>query len=1118
MKRVRWPNPRISFTSDGCPSSSDSDDDEDPVPFEYCTSTPAHGSGRWWLEYSNPTRQKVWLEKWRCRTVIPEPKRRPSPVVTQRSLRARKLAISDDSQSDNDVEIKSSDVSLNDPNSPMIDSSDVSVTLVEQTKPKPSPPKPLPAKRPNTFSDESEESDDLQITNLLKRKAPSTSAAPAAVPPKKFKQTVLLKSIVLSSESSSSESDVEIQRKASDKGKADKPNSTAKLQKTQLTLAQSTKSARELEEQRRQRVSSTTTASKLPVTGGIILNTTARSRLFAELRKKDAASTDAQVWAEVNETEPEVRLSSTFHDRAKAHQIEGIQFMWDHLCEGVEQTKSSKGFGCVLAHSMGLGKTFQVVSLVVTILTHAKILKLKTVLVVLPKNVLRNWVSEFRKWTNSKLPIECSVSVLEDEKTLDGRIARLSRWQKTGGVMLVAYGMYQSLVSFRSVKRKAYQPMVTAALQSPGPDLLFLDEGHVLRNHKSSITKCLMLVATNRRVVMTGSPLQNNLMEYHTMVNFARENFLGSRSEFTSNFERPIKAGQHADSSAYDVKLMKKRTFVLYKLVSGIVHRRGFEVLQRDLPAKHEYVLLIRLSPLQRALYQRFLSERSTTARSLSNGLFYAFQNLIKVWNHPGVLALHQQEKANDEEMEDLNDFLASEGEEEKDFDKDDDNQDDLLFDDNHLRQAKKQSNPNEQAAAPTGRVRWWGDMIDSASDVFDDDHSGKMLVLLAIIQASLSRNERVVVFSQSIPTLNLIEAVLQRVGSKLNGDRSWSRGRQYFRLDGQTSSMMRHSSVKQFNNLTNSDAVVFLVSTLAGSLGINLVAANRVVIFDACWNPSHDLQALFRCYRYGQTKEVFVYRLLSAGTMEEKIYDRQVAKQGMAERVVEKHQVARIYQIGALAELFTLDPDPDDDSEIAEEPTEGDVIAKSGPRGTEAYAIPDGLPPKDTVLADILLGPLKSRILRYHNHDSLLRHTETEELSAEDRELAWQEHIARQDAEKLREQQIAALAAMGPNLGPNNNLLAAQMRNSSMNINDPNNDTILPTFPVHPRLYTPLQASMIRPAGVATSAGRPGATPQGFFNQGRTPSSTAIRPTPSLPQSAAPLSANPMDLRSMLG
>lgn len=117
----------------------------------------------------------------------------------------------------------------------------------------------------------------------------------------------------------------------------------------------------------------------------------------------------------------------------------------------------------------------------------------------------------------------------------------------------------------------------------------------------------------------------------------------------------------------------------------------------------------------------------------------------------------------------------------------------------------------------------------------------------------------------------------LQGFESQL-GYNSWVRGLDYHRLDGSTAAQTRKQMAEAFNDVFDSRMRLFLISTKAGGLGINLVAANRVVIFDVSWNPSHDIQSIFRTYRFGQTKPVYVYRFVAQGTMEEKIYNRQVS------------------------------------------------------------------------------------------------------------------------------------------------------------------------------------------------------------------------------------------------
>ncbi|GAB6021464.1 hypothetical protein CHUAL_004068 [Chamberlinius hualienensis] len=162
-----------------------------------------------------------------------------------------------------------------------------------------------------------------------------------------------------------------------------------------------------------------------------------------------------------------------------------------------------------------------------------------------------------------------------------------------------------------------------------------------------------------------------------------------------------------------------------------------------------------------------------------------------------------------------------------------------------------------------------------------------KMLLALHIIEQSCLVGDRLLLFSQSLFTLGLIEEFLSQLPVPFSNGVRWARNKNYFRLDGSTSACERERLVNEFNR--NSDVVLFLISTRAGSLGINLIGANRVIVFDASWNPCHDTQAVCRVYRYGQLKTCHVYRFVTDVTLEKKIYDRQINKQGMSDRVVDE-------------------------------------------------------------------------------------------------------------------------------------------------------------------------------------------------------------------------------------
>ena len=234
--------------------------------------------------------------------------------------------------------------------------------------------------------------------------------------------------------------------------------------------------------------------------------------------------------------------------------------------------------------------------------------------------------------------------------------------------------MFAMLVEGKNVKPVKLLERFHECLCSPGADLVVCDEGHMLKNDKSNLSKAVSQIETRRRIVLTGTPMQNNLVEYHCMVSFVKPNLLGSIKEFKNRFVNPIAAGQNKDSTESDVRVMKKRAHVLHIMLEGCVQRKDYAVIKNDLMPKREYVLSVRLSDKQIELYRAYLGSRgieniANLGRVMGAQLFVDFQNLSRVWTHPYVLKLHEVREIRNEERKAQADFLADN--EEKDDDED---------------------------------------------------------------------------------------------------------------------------------------------------------------------------------------------------------------------------------------------------------------------------------------------------------------------------------------------------------------------------------------------------------------------------------------------------------------
>ncbi len=234
---------------------------------------------------------------------------------------------------------------------------------------------------------------------------------------------------------------------------------------------------------------------------------------------------------------PLLMIDQNISRHLKPHQIEGIKFMWESCFEKLSMVKSGhKGSGCLLAHCMGLGKTLQVIALIHTLLVHKKETGMNRIMIMLPVNVQANWRDEINKWTKScqqKIRVyELPMNRGQDKDLNQARVFELKKWYTGGGVLLIGYKLFALMVEGKNVKPKKLMDEINTYLLSPGADLIICDEGHMLKNDKSNLSKAVSQIETQRRIVLTGTPLQNNLIEYHCMVSFVKPNLLGNIKEF----------------------------------------------------------------------------------------------------------------------------------------------------------------------------------------------------------------------------------------------------------------------------------------------------------------------------------------------------------------------------------------------------------------------------------------------------------------------------------------------------------------------------------------------------------------------------------------------------------
>ncbi|KAG2734940.1 hypothetical protein G9P44_001154 [Scheffersomyces stipitis] len=526
----------------------------------------------------------------------------------------------------------------------------------------------------------------------------------------------------------------------------------------------------------------------------------------------------------------------------RPHQIAGVKFLY-RCTAGLIDARAK---GCIMADEMGLGKTLQCIALMWTLLKQSPRGKrtIEKCIIVCPSSLVRNWANEIIKWLGEGVLTPLAV---DGKSTKNSELGgALQQWSVARGRNIVRPVL---IISYETLRRNVDK------LAGTEVGLMLADEGHRLKNGDSLTFTALNSLRCERRVILSGTPIQNDLSEYFSLLNFANPGYLGTRNDFKKNFENKILKGRDAIATDKEREVGDEKLAELSQLVSKFIIRRTNDILSKYLPVKYEYVLFTGLSPMQKDLYRHFITspEIKKLLKGVGSQPLKAIGMLKKLCNHPDLLNLPDDFEGSEKFIPE--DYCSSIG-----------------------------------SGGRNREVQSW--------------YSGKFMILERFLyQIRSQTNDKIVLISNYTQTLDLIERMCRH---KKYGS---------LRLDGTLSINKRQKLVDKFNDPEGNE-FIFLLSSKAGGCGINLIGANRLILMDPDWNPAADQQALARVWRDGQKKDCFIYRFISTGTIEEKIFQRQSMKMSLSSCVVdEKEDVERLFSADNLRQLFMYQPDTNCDT-----------------------------------------------------------------------------------------------------------------------------------------------------------------------------------------------------------
>ncbi|RSL63485.1 hypothetical protein CEP53_004390 [Fusarium sp. AF-6] len=502
--------------------------------------------------------------------------------------------------------------------------------------------------------------------------------------------------------------------------------------------------------------------------------------------------------------------------------------------------------GCILADEMGLGKTCQVISLICHLVedynNNPSRKRPWPNLIVVPPSTYNNWLAEFERFAP-----DLSVIGYRGSQTERAEIAyEVEQEPEAFHVVLATYSQINNIADIE-------------AMQSFELNAAIFDEGHKMKNPETKIYKDLRRITAQWKMLLTGTPVQNNLMEMTSLLNFINPEMFNSCMEHIQYiFSQKVTVRDVSNGAfLYSERVKRARTI----LEPFILQRRKDQVLS-DMPPKICNVVHCEMTESQKAVYAEYEevfrqepSQRVKKVRGRQNDQNNCWIQLRKAALHPLLFRRH----FDDAKVEKMAKILM-----------DNVSQDELHQPDiKHLIQELKNASDFE--------LHLWCRDYPKLLGRFDvpeetEMDSGKVKKLLELIQQYQENGDRVLVFSKFSRVIELLQEVLSLQGI------------QHRILMGNTNVSDRQTLIDEFND--DPEIPVFLLTTGAGGTGINLTAANKVIIFDQSDNPQDDIQAENRAHRLGQKRDVEIIRLIASHTIEDLIYKACQKKIELANKV----------------------------------------------------------------------------------------------------------------------------------------------------------------------------------------------------------------------------------------